>query len=241
MGNIFGFEETEKMGIRKGVVFYFNDWIDEKIISILEEIIEQFLSLTQAQFTKKYNGENSAYVNRRNIRGGWKKIFHREFDNKSFDSSNILILDNCTSQNLQTVYACVKPSNYKAPSIDYFVYGYLYFQCPLDIEWRDLCLSTRFGVPCPNFIQILWPELTQKIESEIPNELHGKLVNANLFLDILDRKSGKMPEPTLEQIQTRYQKLYWLLKPILVLPERPMFMKKEDWEKRLRRFEEKQS
>ena len=97
MGNIFGFEETEKMGLRKGVVFYFNDWIDEKIISILEEIIEQFLSLTQAQFTKKYNGENSAYVNRRNIRGGWKKIFHREFDNKSFESANILILDNCTS------------------------------------------------------------------------------------------------------------------------------------------------
>jgi hypothetical protein len=108
-------------------------------------------------------------------------------------------------------------------------------------EWGELCLSTRFGVPCPNFIQILWPELTQKIESEIPNELHGKLVNANLFLDILDRKSGKMLEPTLEQIETRYQKLYWLLKPILVSPERPMFMKKEDWEKRLRRFEEKQS
>ena len=40
--NILGFEETEKMGLRKGVVFYFNDWIDEKIISVLEEIIEQF-------------------------------------------------------------------------------------------------------------------------------------------------------------------------------------------------------
>ena len=92
--NIFGFEETEKMGLRKGVVFYFNDWIDEKIISILEEIVEQFLSLTQAQFTKKRSGENDAYVNRRNIRGGWKKVFHRAFDN--FDDSNILILDNCT-------------------------------------------------------------------------------------------------------------------------------------------------
>ena len=55
--NIFGFEETEKMGLRKGVVFYFNDWIDEIIISILEEIVEQFLSLTQAQFTKKRSGE----------------------------------------------------------------------------------------------------------------------------------------------------------------------------------------
>ena len=138
MGNIFGFEETEKMGLRKGVVFYFNDWIDEKIISILEEIIEQFFSLTQAQFTKKRNGKNDAYVNRRNIRGGWKKIFHREFDSKSFESANILILDNCTSQSLQTIYACVKPSNYKVPPIDYFVYSYLYFQCLLDIEWSTI-------------------------------------------------------------------------------------------------------
>ena len=125
----------------------------------------------------------------------------------------------------------------------------IYDQVCQETDWHLLIFHVThwgfrilfFGVPCPNFIQILWPELTQKIESEIPNELHGKLGNANLFLDILDRKSGKMPEPTLEQIQTRYQKLYWLLKPILVLPERPMFMKKGDWEKRLRRFEEKQS
>lgn len=79
--NIFGFEETEKMGLRKVVVFYFNDWIDEKIISILEEIVEQFLSLTQAQFTKKRSGENDAYVNRRNIRGGWKKFFIERLTN----------------------------------------------------------------------------------------------------------------------------------------------------------------
>ncbi len=109
--NIFGFEETEKMGLRKGVVYYFNDWIDEKISSILEEIVEQFLSLTQAQFTKKRSGENDAYVNRRNIRGGWKKVFHRAFDN--FDDSDILILDNCTPQQLQTIYTCMKPTNYR--------------------------------------------------------------------------------------------------------------------------------
>ena len=58
-------------------------------------------------------------------------------------------------------------------------------------EWNGLNLSTRFGVPCPNFIQILCPELMQKMASEIPDELHGKLVNTNLFLDILDRKSEK--------------------------------------------------
>ena len=60
-------------------------------------------------------------------------------------------------------------------------------------------------------------------------------------IENLDRKSEKMPEPALEQIKSRYQKLYWLLKSLLVSPERSMFMKKEDWEKRLRRFEEIQS
>ena len=96
MNNIFDFEETEKTGLRKGIVFYFNDWVDEKIISTLEEIIEQFLFLTQEQFTKKCNGGKDIYVNRRIIRGEWKKVFHKTFNN--FDDSNILILDNCTPQ-----------------------------------------------------------------------------------------------------------------------------------------------
>ena len=291
MSNIFDFEETEKMGLRKGIVFYFNDWVDEKTISILEGIIEQFLFLTQAQFTKKCNGGSDVYVNRRKIRGGWKKVFHQSLDN--FDDTNILILDNCTPQQLQTVYTRIMPTNYRVPSRNYFVYSYLYFQCPLDIEWSavyqfmeyvnskltihyasagyemafnalcpksdgygvralkqlnyvnseytewdGLCLSTRFGVPCPNFIQVLYPGLMEKIGPEIPKELHPKLVNSNLFLDILDRESEKMVEPALEQVKARYQKLYCLLKPVLVSPERSIFMKKEDWEKRLKRFEE---
>ncbi len=105
-------------------------------------------------------------------------------------------------------------------------------------EWDELCLSTRFGIPCPNFIQILYPEFIQKIGSKISDELHAKLVNSHLFLDILDRKSEKMPEPELEQIAVRYQKLYRLLKPVLVSPERSMFMKKDAYEKRLKRFDE---
>ena len=85
LSNIFDFEETEKMGLRKGIVFYFNDWIDEKTISILEGIVERFLFLTQAQFTKKCNGGSDVYVNRRKIRGGWKKVFHQSILHK--DSS----------------------------------------------------------------------------------------------------------------------------------------------------------
>lgn len=84
----------------------------------------------------------------------------------------------------------------------------------------------------------IYPGLMEKIGPEIPKELHPKLVNSNLFLDILDRESEKMVEPALEQVKARYQKLYCLLKPVLVSPERSIFMKKEDWEKRLKRFEE---
>ena len=53
--NIFGFEETEKMGLRKGVIYYFNDWIDEKIISILELCP---LSFIQTDNYYKYAEEN---------------------------------------------------------------------------------------------------------------------------------------------------------------------------------------
>ena len=51
MNELFAFEEMEKIGIRKGIVFYFNDRIDEKIISALEEILEKFLLMARAEFT----------------------------------------------------------------------------------------------------------------------------------------------------------------------------------------------
>lgn len=36
MRNCLDFEETEQYGLRKGIVFYFDDLIDEEIITFLE-------------------------------------------------------------------------------------------------------------------------------------------------------------------------------------------------------------
>ena len=53
MRNYFDFEETEQYGLRKGIVFYFDDLIDEEIVTFLEGVIEKFLLMTHAEFTKK--------------------------------------------------------------------------------------------------------------------------------------------------------------------------------------------
>ncbi len=111
MDNIFCFEETEKFGLRKGIVFYFDDWIEQKTICVLEKIIEAFLLMAHAEFTKK-RGTND-YPNRRNIRGGWRKVFHREFDDKDFTDTYYLQFDNCAPQHLQTIHTCIALSNSK--------------------------------------------------------------------------------------------------------------------------------
>ena len=291
MRNCLDFEETEQYGLRKGIVFYFDDLIDEEIITFLERIIEQFLFMTHAEFTKKRGGND--YPNRRNIRGGWRKVFHREFDNKDYNSSQVLVLDNCSPQHLQTIYTRIQLSNYRNFAFD-SVCSFLYFQCQLDTEcsdiyqfmedvnhrlnicyasagyemainilhgpgsmgygiralknldyvnseeteWLHLRVSSKTGIPCPNFIQVLCSDWAKKIDDKVPDEICAKLENGKLFLDILNRISERMYEPTFEEVESRYQKLYLLLKPILVFPERTRFMKKEDWEKRLKRFEE---
>ena len=69
------------------------------------------------------------------------------------------------------------------------------------------------------------------------------------FLAVFDNSRILTEEDLISALQyldetrpvLKYQELYWLLKPLLVSPERSMFMKKEDWEKRLKRFEEIQS
>lgn len=242
--------------------------------------------MTHAEFTKK-RGSND-YPNRRNIRGGWRKIFHREFDDKDFTDTCCLQLDNCAPQHLQTIHVGIGLTNSEG------IYNYLYFQCSTDTEWsaiyqfveyvnRDLNVlyasagyemainklhypgsmgygiralknlkyvnseetdwhllrfKFKFGVPCPNFIQILCPDWAKKIGDEIPDGIYTKAEKGKLFLDILNRTSGQICEPILETIEARYQALYHLLKPLIIPPERTRFMKKEDWDKRLKRFED---
>lgn len=296
MNNLFGFEETEQYGIRKGIVFYFKDWIDEEIILTLENIIEQFLVMTHEEFTKKRGGDE--YVNRRNIRGGWHKVFHREFDGKDFSNSNILILDNCSTEHLQTVQAVLTLCNFRPP-LDQYPYlshyaNELYFQLPIETEWDDIYhfietvnslldlhyassgyemasnilyypgsagrstralkdlkyvnseyaewasagqISGNTGIPCPNFIQVLCSNLQKRIQWKPTTAIHQKLAQDKMILDILDRSSEHMYEPTFDELEVRYDRLYQLLKPIIIFPKRPLYMKKEDWDKRLKRFE----
>ena len=267
------------------MAFYFDDWVNGEVVDILEGIIEKFLLMTHAEFTKK-RGTND-YPNRRNIRGGWQKVLHREFDGKDFTSTYYLQLDNCAPQYLQTVHACAALTNAES------IYEYLYFQCPVDTEWSDiyqfmeyvnrnlnvlyasagyemginilhypgsmgygiralknlkyvnseetdwykLRFDFCFGIPCPNFIQILCSDWAEKIGDEIPDGVYAKTEKGKLFLDLLNRTSGQICEPVFETVEARYQVLYHFLKPLIITPERTRFMRKEDWEKRLKRFE----
>lgn len=84
-------------GIRKGIAFYFNDFIEKDKI---KEIVRQILEITGAEFTsKRAQGEPKIRL----VRGGWEKIFDRTFKNSTFeDESNVLTLTDATKETLQT-------------------------------------------------------------------------------------------------------------------------------------------
>jgi len=297
MSRLFNFEETEKCGLRKGIVFYFGNSIDSNTLLAVESIVEQFILITQMEFTKKRGGND--YVNIRNLRGGWRKVFHREFDCEDFSKydTRILTLDSCTPQRLQAIRAIIKMSNDIPASCHIrgrlIKVNRIYFQLPLEIEWSaifqfilyvnktlnlhyasagyemawniyhypgsagyairtlknlkyvnsdetewgDLFLVTDFGIPCPNFIQVLCSDLAQRINNSTASTIHRKWDNNRLFLDILNRKADHLHEPAFEEIEARYKELYQILLPIIVSPPKSMFMKENDWKDRLKRFE----
>lgn len=298
MSNLFDFEETEKYGIRKGIVFYFGDCIDSNILLAVESIINQFLLMTHMEFTKKRGGNE--YVNIRNLRGGWRKVFRREFECEDFDKygTRVLILDSCTPQQLQAIRAVIRMSN-DSPARCRIAgnpvkVNHIYLQLPLatdwsaifrlieyvngkldlhyasagyemaynvyhypgsagyatralknlkyinsdETEWRGLLVVTDFGIPCPNFIQVLCPDLAQKINDKTASKIYRKWENNRLFLDILDRTAGHLYEPAFEEMEAKYKELYQMLIPIIVSPPRSMFMRENDWNERLKRFEE---
>lgn len=109
-------------------------------------------------------------------------------------------------------------------------------------EWSSayrLKAKTQMGIPCPNFIQAFSSELSSKIQ--IPStESHAGLSTQYMhdfwFLDILDHSKGQMPEPPLSEIENRFAKLYERLKPVILLYDRPVYMKPDKWKKRQNRF-----
>ena len=139
-------------GIRKGIILYFNDTITEQVILTVEDILSEFLTMTNGTFTKKHSFRSDTFTYRnpscyRNIRGGWKNIFHKEFDGRFNDqtdadgtiiantNSEAIIFSDCDTQSLQHIEADIRLSNYKnwrnATSE-------LYFLCETSVSWQQI-------------------------------------------------------------------------------------------------------
>ncbi len=283
MDPFFGFQENEKYGLRKGMVFYFADEMTANTIAAVETILQQFLQMTQQEFTKKHSGR-SDYVNVRNLRGGWQKIFHREFDGRDRNNAEVLVLDSCTPQKLQPIRAVIVFRNCEPWLND------LYLQFPLSVSWADvscfvagvnqtlrlqyasagyemasnilyypgsLGYATRalenlpyvnsevsewnafmahLGIPCPNFLQVLGPALHTQLQPDSIPGIYTELMGDRMLLDLFDHIGDTISEPPKEELEARFSRLYQLFQPILVSYPRPVFLKKDLWEKRLARF-----
>lgn len=131
-------ENNVKYDIRKGIILYLSDWFTPEKVAAVEEVLSRFLAMTGETFTKKRSGTLDAYPGRscpsgfRNIRGGWQKIFHREFDG---EFEGVLTLSNCDSEHVQTVHCFLALSNCK-----HWVTASskIYFQFSRSVPWMDV-------------------------------------------------------------------------------------------------------
>lgn len=144
--------ERIEYGIRKGMIFYFNDIITEQVILTIEDILSEFLGMTDCAFTKKHSFRTDTFTYRnpscyRGIRGSWNKIFHKEFDHrfdKQIDADGTVIansnseglcLSDCDAQNLQRIEADIHLSNYKSWRN---ATSELYFLCEHSVSWQKI-------------------------------------------------------------------------------------------------------
>lgn len=145
-------KSTAEFGIRKGIIFYFYDIITEQVILTTEDILSEFLEMTGGAFTKKHTFRTDACTRRnpsgfRSIRGGWRKIFHKAFDDR-FDGapgpdgavtansrSEGLWLSDCCAEHLQDTQADIYLSNYKLLRS---ASSALYFLCGTSVPWQKI-------------------------------------------------------------------------------------------------------
>ena len=109
-------------------------------------------------------------------------------------------------------------------------------------EWGPayrLKVKTQNGIPYPNFIQAFSSEFFSKVQissAEPHAGLYAKRMHDLWFLDILDHRKGQMAEPYLSEIENRYTALYERLKSMVLLYDRPVYMKADEWANRQNRF-----
>lgn len=126
---MINFEENEKYGIRKSMVFYFYDSINAEKVGIVEEIVKSYIEQFQVEFNKKRVNDEYEY---RNIRGGWQKIFHKVYDNVDFDNSHIVeFLEGDEEHSLRHRMYLLLWEGGLRPSI-------LIFQCNQSAQWKHV-------------------------------------------------------------------------------------------------------
>ena len=113
-------------GIRKGIAFYFNDYIEKDSIKTM---IGNLINITGTKFTSKRAQDDPKI---RLIRGGWKRVFDNTFRNSTFEDSNVLMFTDGTKEALPTtkIYMNLWNPN-KMPSI-------ILINCMTDIEWDTI-------------------------------------------------------------------------------------------------------
>ena len=117
----------------------------------------------------------------------------------------------------------------KALGILAFVYSYLYFQCPLDIEWSTVY---QFMEYVNSKLMIHYASAGYEMAF---NDLCPKSAGYGVrAFNQLNYVNSEYTEWNGLHLSTRFGVPF-------VPPERSMLMKKEDWVKRLKRFEEIQS
>lgn len=120
------YNQEAMFGIRKGVAFYFNDYIDKEKI---KQIVKIFSHMTGNQFTRKRANDDPKI---RLIRGGWEKVFDNTFKDSSFDNANVLTFTDGTKDTLQTtqIYMTLWNPNL-LPSC-------IVANCSTEISWNNL-------------------------------------------------------------------------------------------------------
>ena len=113
-------------GIRKGIVFYFNDYIEKDPIKTM---IGNLIDITGTKFTRK-SAQDDPQI--RLIRGGWERVFDNTFRNSTFENSNVLMFTDETKEALPTTKIYMNLWNpRKMPSI-------ILINCMTDIEWDTI-------------------------------------------------------------------------------------------------------
>lgn len=169
----------------------------------------------------------------------------------------ILTLENSESSHLQNSRAFIKLHNESSN-----VYHEIYFQWSVETEWTVICgfmewvcslldvkyASAGYDMVCNvhhypgsagQSVRAFHNAFYSRTTAEHTENMgiYRRFLHNMLFLDILDWTGERATEPPFEVIKARYTALYKILKPLIILYDRPVYLRPDEWVKRQERFE----